>query len=178
MRRVGLLLALCAVLQAATAVSRGTILAVENSFNKRLERLVPGEPYLVLGQPQGVYLEHYGVVFTASVNLVEGPNLSPFRQDIKPTEVAALRQRKLDRLPHLRDAMREMLVDSAAMLDTVPANEQIVLAISLPRYHWENVTGIPGQIVMQGTRSALVQLQVNPSNSEQAIAAAIHTREN
>lgn len=176
MRRIILALILCAVLQAAT-VSRMSIVAVENSFNKRLEQLVPGEPYLVLGQPQGVYLDNFGVVFTASVNLVEGPNLSPFRQNMKPAEVAALRQRKLDRLPHLRDAMREMLVDSAAMLDTVPQNEQVVLAISLPRYHWENVAGLPAQIVMQGNRAALVSLRVRPASDASSIAAVIQVKE-
>lgn len=168
---------LCALLHAAS-VSRTTITAAEESLNRRLKALVPGEPYLVLGEAHGVYLDNFGAVFTASVNLVEGPNVSPFRQAISAKERADLRQRKLDRLPKLRDVMREALVVSAAMLDTVPINEQIVVSVSLPRYHWEDTVGVPSQIVMQASRLALVNLQVNPPKDGAAFIAAIRTREN
>ncbi len=170
-------LALCALLQAAS-VSRTTIAGAEESLNRRLKALVPGEPYLVLGEAHGVYLDNFGAVFTASVNLVEGPNVSPFRQAISPKERADLRQRKLDRLPKLRDVMREALIVSAGMLDTVPINEQIVVSVTLPRYHWEDAAGVPSQIVMQASRLALVNLQVNPPKDAATLNAAIRTREN
>ena len=91
-----------------------------------------------------------------------GPGSIPIahmRAVFRPGDVS----RKLDRLPKLREIMRESLVASAAMLDTVPANEQMVLSVALPRYHWEDTSGLPAQIVMQATRGALVHLQVNPS---------------
>ncbi len=170
-------LVLCTLLHAAS-VSRTTITAAEESLNRRLKALVPGEPYLVLGEAHGVYLDNFGLVLTASVNLVEGPNVSPFRQAISPKERADLRQRKLDRLPKLRDVMREALVVSAGMVDTVPINEQIVVSVSLPRYHWEDAAGVPSQIVMQASRLALVNLQVNPPKDVATFNAAIRTREN
>lgn len=176
MKRIAVALVLCSLLQAAS-VSRVTITAVEDSFNRRLKALVPGEPYLLLGETHGVYLDAYGAVFTASVNLVEGPNVTPFRPSISPKDRADLRQRKLDRLPKLRDIMREALVVSAGMLDTVPANEQVVISVSLPRYHWEDTTGLPAQIVMQSTRSALVNLQVNPPSDQAVFLKTIRTRE-
>ncbi|MFN9456563.1 MAG: hypothetical protein ACK6D7_04150 [Acidobacteriota bacterium] len=170
------LLALGALLPAAN-VTRPALTAVEDSVNRRLKSLVPGEPYLLLGETHGVYLENYGAVFTASVNLVEGPNVTPFRPAISPRDRAELRQRKLDRLPKLREIMRESLVASAAMLDTVPANEQMVLSVALPRYHWEDTSGLPAQIVMQATRGALVNLQVNPSADPAAAAQTFRIRE-
>jgi hypothetical protein len=88
-----------------------------------------------------------------------------------------LRQRKLDRLPKLRDMMREALVVSAGMLDAVPANEQVVISVSLPRYNWEDSTGLPSQIVMQANRVSLVNLQVNPAKDAATFQAAIRTRE-
>lgn len=176
MRRIFALLAFCALLEAAT-VTRASITAVEDSLNRRFRTLVPGEPYLLLGESQGVYLEGYGVVFTASFNLLEGPNFNPFRQSITPKERVDLRQRKLDRLPKLRDMMREAIVVSAGMLDAVPANEQVVISVSLPRYNWEDATGLPSQIVMQANRVALVNLQVNPPKDQAAFQAAIRTRE-
>ncbi len=177
MIRFAAALALCTLLHAAS-VSRGTITAVEDSLNRRLKSLVPGEPYLVLGEAHGVYLDSYGAVFTASVNLVEGPNVSPFRQAISAKERADLRQRKLDRLVKLRGVMREALVVSAGMLDTVPVSEQIVVSVTLPRYHWEDTAGLPSQVVMQASRLALVNLQVNPPKDESAFVSVIRTREN
>ena len=177
MIRFAAALALCTLLHAAF-VTRTTITAVEDSLNRRLKSLVPGEPYLVLGEAHGVYLDSYGAVFTASVNLVEGPNVSPFRQAISAKERADLRQRKLDRLVKLRGVMREALVVSAGMLDTVPISEQIVVSVTLPRYHWEDTVGLPSQVVMQASRLALVNLQVNPPKDEAAFVSAIRTREN
>lgn len=176
MKRVALAFALCALLQAAS-VSRVSITAAEDSFNRRLKSLVPGEPYLLLGETHGVYLDNFGIAFTASVNLVEGPNVTPFRPSISAQDRADLRQRKLDRLPKLRDIMRQSLVVSAGMLDTVPANEQVVISVSLPRYHWEDTTGLPSQIVMQASRISLVNLQVNPPSDPAVFLKTIRTRE-
>ena len=43
----------------------------------------------------------------------------------------------------LRDAMRQMLVDTAASLDTVPADEQVALSVSLFYWTWENREALP-----------------------------------
>ncbi len=177
MIRFAVALALCTLLHAAS-VSRTTIAAVEDTLNRRFKTIVPGEPYLLLVETNGVYLDNYGVVFTASVSLVEGPSVSPFRGAISAKETADLRKRKLDRLPKLRDVMREALVVSAGMLDTVPINEQVVVSVALPRYHWEDPAGLPSQIVMQASRLTLVNLQVNPPKDNAAFLAAFRTREN
>jgi hypothetical protein len=57
----------------------------------------------------------------------------------------------------LKKAMREMLVTSAAALDTLPPSSQVVLAVTLFYYSWEQRAGLPSQIVMRAPRSALLR---------------------
>jgi hypothetical protein len=43
----------------------------------------------------------------------------------------------------LKQQMREMLIASAASLENLPPNEQVVLAVSLFHYSWEDYSGLP-----------------------------------
>ena len=62
------------------------------------------DPYLLIGDTRGVYLEGYGAVFTTEVNLANGPSLSPFRPSITKDDIARIRAKKLERFPILRPA--------------------------------------------------------------------------
>jgi len=62
-----------------------------------------------------------------------------------------------------------MLVAGAASLENLPPGEQIVLAVSLFHYSWEDYSGLPSQIVMQAERQKLL------SNATRE--AAFRTRE-
>lgn len=175
MRRV-LILAVLACTLFAAPVNRGLMATVEVSMNKRLEALVPGEQFLLLGHTHGVYLEGFGCVFTTRVNLAEGPGLSPFRQNLPESERTALHKKKMDRLPLLRTAMREMLVGAAVVMDPVPVNERIVLSVSLLHMPHENVSGLPTQIVMQADRRTLMGFLAAKADPA-ALAAAVQVRE-
>lgn len=142
-----------------TKVSRASISAVEQNLDKRVSRLWTDDPFLLLGNARGVYLEGYGAVFTAEVNLVTAPGISPFHQQMTKQEIANHRQKKLERLPQLKTAMREMLVSTAASLDNVPSEEHIVLGITLARYPWEDGNDVPSQIVMLGQRGKLSEMK-------------------
>jgi len=147
------------VLSGQATLDRGTLLTAERACNKRLETMFD-DPYLVLGLTRGVYLDGYGVVLTAEMALVNSPPISPFRPQVTDAEKAALRKKKLDRLPVLRQAMREMLVSFARSLERLPANEQVVLGITLLNRGFEDTTGLPAQIVMQGDRRSLMAGQM------------------
>ena len=140
-------------------VNRATLAAVEKNFDRRLEKDVVESPFQLLGMTRGVYLEGYGAVFTAEVNLASGPTVSPFRPSLSKEEIDRLRQRKLERIPVLKRAMREMLVASSGSLDTVPAEERLVIGVSLFYFSWENASALPSQIVMQAPRRTLVEFQ-------------------
>ena len=54
---------------------RTTLAAAEKSLDDRIAGLWGDNPLIVLGPTRGVYLEGYGAVFTAEVNLVAGPQI-------------------------------------------------------------------------------------------------------
>ena len=168
-------LVLAAALVAKSAVSRAAMVAVERSMGQRLEKLSVGEPFLVLSPPLGVYLEGYGAVFTAELNLVPS-GITPFRPSYTKEELARIRLKKLERLPVLKVAMREMLMSSAASLDTVPSDQQLVLGVALFHHPWEDRTGLPSQILMQAPRRALVELHTN-QRDRSAADTVIKTQE-
>jgi hypothetical protein len=127
---------------------------VEKSCDGRLAYTADG--FDLLGPTRGVYLEGYGAVFSTELNLVVSPNLSPFRPAFSKLEIARMHERKIQRLPRLKQKMREVLVASAASLENLPPSEQVVLAVSLFHYSWEDYSGLPSQIVMQAERQKLL----------------------
>jgi hypothetical protein len=158
-------------------VSRASIASMEKTFDRRLEGWNVDEPVMLLGTTRGVYLEGYGVVFTAEMNLLPGGTMSPFQPTIKKEQVDRVHQKKLGRLPQLREQMKAMLVASAQSLDTVPMNEQIVVGVTLFYFHsWEDVSGMPAQIVMQAQRRLLLDYALKRIDSA-ALEAGIRTEE-
>ena len=134
MRRAWILLALSAAIWAASTekprFKRAALTAMEESFDQRLSDL-SDDPYLLVGLTRGIYLEGYGAVFTSEVSLANGLAPNPFRPAITKEDIAKIRAKKLERLPALRQCMRDMLLAAAASLDEVPAGEQIVVGVSL-----------------------------------------------
>jgi hypothetical protein len=135
-------------------VTRAALAGIEKNFDGRFSRAV--DSFDLLGATRGVYLEGYGAVFSTELNLILSPNLSPFHQSFTKLEIARIHDRKVQRLPLLRQQMREMLLASAVSLENLPPNEQVVLAVSLFHYSWEDYTGLPSQIVMQAERQKLL----------------------
>jgi hypothetical protein len=160
-RRLFLLLAAALALSAAASrVSRASIATLEKSFDRRLERdVLDSDPFLLLGMTRGVYIEGFGVVYSTEVNLAPIPGISPFHPELTKDDLARLRQKKLARLPALKQAMKQMLLDTAASLDGVPREENIALAVSLFRHPREDATGIPAQILMQALKRELLEFQ-------------------
>lgn len=165
-----LLAALAAAPAERPRLLRESLAALERIFDSRLERANIEEPFLLLGTTRGVYLDGYGAVLTAEINLVTGPAVTPFRPALSKEEILRLNQKKQQRLPALRQLMREMLLDAAASLEAVPPAEQIVLAVSLFYYSWEDRSGLPGQILMQASRQQLLRLrQQGPAGAASAV---------
>lgn len=156
--------------------SRAEIAAVEESLFNKLRRFDINAPIDVLGLPRGIYLEGYGAVFTAEVNIVQVAGISPFRPEISPEEVARVKAAKQKRLPEVRSMMRQMLLDSAASLDRVPMTEQVVLGFVLVHHSWEDRKGLPQMITMQAPRQALVNVATRRAPPE-TLTASLRVRE-
>jgi hypothetical protein len=136
-------------------LTRAALATVEKACDGRLVAFAP-DAFDLLGTTRGVYLEGYGAVFSAELNLIVSPNLNPFHQSFTKIEIARIHNQKVQRLPQLEKRMREMLMASAASLENLPPSEQVVLAVSLFHYSWEDYSGLPSQIVMQAERQKLL----------------------
>lgn len=171
-RRWMLALASCAVLFAAVPrVSRAELKALEQNFDRRISQAAADDPLDLLGNTRAVYLEKVGVVFSAEVGLVVSPAPTPFAPVQSPEVRERLRQRKLARLPMLRKMMRDMMVTSATGLKSMPMDEQVIVGVSLFYRPWEDVAGLPGQIVMQASRRTLADIESGRIKPEAATSA-------
>lgn len=166
-----LLLATCSFAQVpakVAAVTTGTvgapgsprdaIAAVEKRLDTKLDQVGGKDHVYILGLSRGLYLQGYGAVFTAELDLIESPRPNPFRQQIGAQEAAAVRQRKLQNLALLRKSLRDMWADAASLLAPIPDTDQVVLAVRMLYQPWEDTSGMPSQIVVKGPRKA------NPAN--------------
>lgn len=149
------------LLRAATAtdsprVTRSVLVTTEESLDNRFKALWNDNPYVLPGPTRGVYLDGYGAVFTAEVNLVTGPPIHMFHPTATKEEVDSHHAKKLQRLPGFRKALEEALVSAAASLDMVPDDGQVVLVAILAKYPWEDASGLPRQIMVQGQKKKLV----------------------
>ena len=155
------LLSLCALPAGSLAdspkVNRGMIEAMERSLDNKIAGLWPQDPAEVLGVSQGAYIQGYGAIFLGEVNLAPAAGISPFHPTVSADEVRRTHEKKAQRMGAIRNAMRAMLVDSARSLDSVPADEQVAVGLSLFYWKWENHDGLPAQIVMHAARKALLQ---------------------
>jgi len=156
-----LVVAASAIASDAPRVPRTTLAAAEKSLDNRFAGLWSDNPFIMLGPTRGVYLESYGAVFTAEVNLVAGPQITIIMQSPTKQSIAEHRQKKLARIPELKKAMVKALADTAASpeMAAVPPEEQIVLVAFLSHFPWEDLTGVPSQIMMQGSKKKLMDAQ-------------------
>ena len=143
-------------------VSRNELAAMERSLDDRMKHFDIDRPMEILGLTRGVYLEGYGAIFTAEVNMVLTPGMSPFRlTEFTKEDIARVHTAKMQRMPQLRKLMRDFLVASAQSLDRVPPEEQIGVSLFLLSKPWEDKSGLPQQILMQAKRKALLEVATN-----------------
>jgi hypothetical protein len=142
---------------------------MELSFYQRVQTAEVTDPFMLLGNTRGIYLEGYGAVFTAEVNLVSSNIRNPFMPAPTKFDITRLRIKKSDRLNVLKKHMREALIGAGASLDAVPPEEQIVVGVTLFYFNWEDRTGLPSQVVMSAPRKAL--LEANRGNGAPLTAA-------
>ena len=134
-------------------IALGTFSDLERRFDGKLTSIGgANDPLDLLGTTRGIYLDAYGAVFTAEVSLVITPTLSPFRQTITEELKNQVHQKKVSRVPALKQAMREMLKTAALTMIQVPDNQQFVFAVRLEYLKWEDTIGLPGLIVMKADR--------------------------
>src|SRR3954471_7367500 len=126
---------------AVPRVSRLSVHAMENSIDDKVALIQIDDPYQMVGGTRGIYINGYGVVFTSEVDLVSNNLVSPFRPQVTKDDLSRLKNKKQQRIGVLKQNMRKMLMSTAASLDGVPVNEQVVLGITLHYFPWEDSAG-------------------------------------
>ena len=156
-----LVIAASAIASDAPRVPRNTLAATERKLDNSFTKLWSDNPFVVLGPTRGVYLEGYGAVFTAEVNLVAGPMLGIMTPSMTKQDIAQHKQKKIARIPDLKKALAKALADTAASpeMAAVPPDEQIVLVAFLSHFPWEDLDGVPAQIAVQGSKKQLMEAQ-------------------
>ena len=159
---LGLLLGLIAAFPSSAAevapgdaAIRNEVASVERAIDARFRDLSAEQPMALLGSARGVYLKGYGAVFTVEVNLAAAANLSPFRQSYSEEEKRQLNIRKRQRLETLEEQALAILVEESKKLTLVPSEEVVALAVSLFHFPWEDLTGLPRQMVASAAKSVL-----------------------
>jgi hypothetical protein len=105
-----------------------------------------------------VYLEGYGAVFTAEVEVLAAAAPNPFSgREQTIADKQRLKAEKRYRIDVLKQKMRETLVAAATPLDSVPLDEQIALAVTIPYFPGESTEGMPRQILMWAPKRILLQ---------------------
>ena len=144
-------------------VTRTMIEAMEKSVDGKLQKLFSPDPVEVLGV-QGGYINGYGAVFMSEINLAPAPGITPFHPAVSPDEIKRTHDKKFQRIAALRNSMRDILVDTAASLDSVQPDDQVAMGISLFYWTWENREGLPAQIVMHAPKKLLLQAKAGTAD--------------
>ena len=137
-------------------VDRNQMEKVEKSLDSTLLRFTPDNSHTLIGLTRGVYLEGVGAVFTAEVIMVNA-NVNIMKPLPTKEELVQMRTKKLERIPLLKRILKDALVSAAASLVTVPADEQVVIAIVMPRFTFEDATGMPVQVTLQAPKKKLLE---------------------
>jgi hypothetical protein len=168
-------LLLCALSTGSLAdkprISRALLEQLENGMEPKFVAIWPLDPVEMVGPPQSAYISGYGIVFMTRLNLAPAAGISPFHPAIKPEEIKRTREKKVQRVDQLKSAMRIMLADTAASLDSVPPDEQIALGVSMFYWNWENHDGLPNQIVMHAPKKLLLAAKTSGTIDKAAIVA-------
>jgi len=137
-------------------VNRVQMEIAEKGLDATLQRFCSDNTRTLIGLSRGVYLDGVGAVLTAEVILVNAPVgiMHPL-----PTkeEIVQMHKTKVARVPELKKVLRDALVSAATSLETIPPDEQIVIAVNVPRFSFEDGTGVPVQITVQATKRKLLE---------------------
>src|SRR5579862_9207235 len=128
-------------------VNRVQMEIAEKGLDATLQRFCSDGSRTLIGLSRGVYLDGVGVVLTAEVILVNA-QVSIMHPLPTKEELVQMHKTKVARVPELKKVLKDALVAAATTLDSVPPDEQIVIAVIIPRFSFEDPAGIPVQITV------------------------------
>jgi hypothetical protein len=90
------------------------------------------QPFLVMQEAKGSYLEGYGVVFTMEINIYPLRWRWPFSNaEYTEKELTTARTQKVARIKELESLIRDLLRDHGMGLNFLPAGENVAVVVHL-----------------------------------------------
>lgn len=155
----------------APRVDRAQMEKVQSGLDNTLLHFTTDNSHTLIGLTRGVYLDGVGAVFTAEL-IVVNANVNIMKPLPTKEEVVQIRNKKLERIPLLKRILKDALVSAAVSMGTVPPDEQVVIAVIIPRFKFEDATGLPSQVTVQASKRKLLE------SKGAALDAAIRVTEN
>ena len=162
----------CLVAAAALAdlpVDHISLFELEKKFEKNVYSLWGDDRYMFQQLPRAYYVNNFGVLLTSEFSIAPGPGISPFLPSISKQTVIAHKKVVLGRVPKLRDFMKAQLLEGVAMFPNLPDTDRFGIAVTIYHISWEDISDIPTQVVVQGTKKALLAARANVAMRDQAI---------
>jgi hypothetical protein len=165
---------LCALASAMATADysplRAQTFALEKQFSERALALWGDDRYMFFLQPQAYFVDHFGIVLTADLNVAPGPiALLAFRGPITKQEIATHKRVVLQRMPKFRQFLKSELIDAAGMFPDEPETDRLSIAVTIYHFTWEDTADIPTQIVAQGVKKDLLAAKTNSTLADHAI---------
>jgi hypothetical protein len=151
--------------QAEGPVTRALLASFERDFFSRMRGAWKIESQLFVDPPRAFYVDRFGVVMTSVVTLEPGFGLGLFRGAPTRAEIADYRGKVMQRLPLLRQQMKDSLLESAPRFRSLKDDDRLAVAVSVYHFAPEDTEGIPSQIVIQSARKALLDAKQRPAGA-------------
>jgi len=145
----------------------------ERAVDMRIERFDTDSPLEVIGATRAVYLNGTGLVYSLEVSLAPAVGISPFFTRMPPELVEKIHKAKRARVPVLRDLMLSLMPELAVTLAGLPAEEDLVMAVTLFYFPYEKMDGLPRQLIVRGNAGALRKLHVATTTATAAQVRAV-----
>ncbi len=103
----------------------------------------------------------YGTLFTVEMQLLYVSPPNPFRTVISPQEIESVHERKLKKLPVLREALQNQMLSACKTMDGLPLSEHVAIEAILFSFSFENSKGLPQRIFMTAEKGQLLDAQAS-----------------
>lgn len=155
-------------------LAKAMLTAYEKQFAVSILSAGKGSAFTFVDPPRAYYVDNFGILMASEISLVPGYGPTMFGT-IGKDQIQIHHHNVTERLPVLREQMKLALFDGATRFDMLDGDDRLAVAVTVYHFAWEDTTGIPSQIVMQGTKKAL--LEARAKTQEQGRDQAFQMKE-
>ncbi len=137
-------------------LTRAMLTAFEKEFTQSVLTATKDSTVTFIDPPRAYYLDNFGVMMATEMSLVPGYGPTIFGA-LNKEQIQLHHRKVIARLPVLREQMKLALFDGATRFESLDSNDRLAMAVTVYHFAWEDTTDVPTQIVIQGTKKALLE---------------------